>query len=601
MSFAHCEITAYEENLMDTQTTSTTVNGEMFRSPPMQTSFYEMFDSPLSTKREKMSENRERKPYSIPRAVRTAPPLSRIYPRRFALQAPHQISFRGIPADNIIAHSPIYNSKVAIPYFEQCYTIEKKLGQGSFGEAYAVYCKEDGRRYAVKRALEAFRSSADRALKLREVQKHELLPKHINLVRFYKAWEENGRLYILTELCERSLLDYCTELHTIPEKEIWNIFIDILMDTAYTPEEGDAKYLAPEVLNSLPTKAADVFSIGITILEVTTDIDLPSRGDTWHQIRSVSSDLTRLIKWLMSPDPASRPTTAQALSDVAISSRLPLRTLYLGYHRVKNKLNECISGVLLWFIALIHLLAIPFLMFFDALQQKKNAVCTTPYEGTVFFTAHTPEVNGSIRHKRESRWDDDDSDPDDRFASHRQTALSRRVLEMDDHTSNGDPFPRYRLNFDEDTPSSSGEKQGASGSSTDGRTTPVTNPHTACRPQTTSQQSLKNSECLSGSGDWSPKSRRSSDDSDELHNNFSINRGTMSCPPCRQSIRFRYHRRPIPRLDFSRVDEFPETFSPPATVSTANSSTSSTRTKPRTRPCKHSRLMSATTSAEESS
>uniref|UniRef100_A0A0K0CY09 Membrane-associated tyrosine- and threonine-specific cdc2-inhibitory kinase wee-1.3 n=1 Tax=Angiostrongylus cantonensis TaxID=6313 RepID=A0A0K0CY09_ANGCA len=287
----------------------------------------------------------------------------------------------------VIAHSPIYNSKVAIPYFEQCYTIEKKLGQGSFGEAYAVYCKEDGRRYAVKRALEAFRSSADRALKLREVQKHELLPKHINLVRFYKAWEENGRLYILTELCERSLLDYCTELHTIPEKEIWNIFIDILMavdhlhsndllhvdikpenifltrdkvcklgdfglifdlknDTAYTPEEGDAKYLAPEVLNSLPTKAADVFSIGITILEVTTDIDLPSRGDTWHQIRSghipdrffkgVSSDLTRLIKWLMSPDPASRPTTAQALSDVAISSRLPLRTLYLGYHRVVN-------------------------------------------------------------------------------------------------------------------------------------------------------------------------------------------------------------------------------------------------------------------------
>lgn len=110
-----------------------------------------------------------------------------------------------------------------------------------------MYCKEDGRRYAVKRALDAFRSSADRSLKLREVQKHELLPKHINLVQFYKAWEEkwasvevrprfdtiyfasfSGRLYILTELCEKSLLDYCTELHTVPENEIWNIFIDLL-------------------------------------------------------------------------------------------------------------------------------------------------------------------------------------------------------------------------------------------------------------------------------------------------------------------------------------------------------------------------------------
>ncbi|KJH51886.1 kinase domain protein [Dictyocaulus viviparus] len=629
--------------MMDRHATSSSMNDEMYRSPSAQPNYYEMFDSPLSTKREKIRENRGRKPYSVPRAVRTAPPLSRIYPRRFALQTPHQVSFRGIPPDNIVAHSVIYNPNIAMPYFEQCYTIDRKLGQGSFGEAFAVYCKEDGKRYAVKRALDAFRSSADRALKLREVQKHELLPKHINLVQFYKAWEENGRLYILTELCERSLLDYCNEFHTLPENEIWNIFMDLLMavdhlhsndllhvdikpenifltkdkvcklgdfglifdlknDTAYTPEEGDAKYLAPEVLNSCPTKAADVFSIGITILEVTTDIDLPSRGDTWHQIRSgnipdrffkgVSKDLTRLIKWLISPDPASRPTTAQALSDAAISTRLPSRTLYLGYHRVVNTINEHTGSVLLWLVALVHLLAIPFLMFFDALRRKKNDVCTTPYKGTVYLTAHTPEVNGSIRHKRISRWDDDESDPDDRYSKHNYTS-SRRFLEMDDHSGNGDPFPRYRLNFDEDTPSSSSERQ-ENGRNDKDKSTPVTNACAAYKSRTASKLPSTNTKWLPGSGDWSPKSRSRIDDSDDSLEHNSRNLETMSCPPYRQSMRFRCHRRPIPRLDFSRVDEFPETFSSSATATDSTvSSMSSNRSKCRGRPNNHNRMVSA--------
>ncbi|VDO70133.1 unnamed protein product [Heligmosomoides polygyrus] len=315
---------------------------------------------------------------------------------------------------SVIIHSPIYNPNLGTPYFEQCYTIERKLGQGSFGE--------------VNRCLSDLLLGIIHLLlphTTRNVSGHELLPKHINLVQFYKAWEENGRLYILTELCEKSLLDYCTELHTVPENEIWNIFIDLLRAVDHlhgndllhvdikpenifltkdkvcklgdfglifdlknvSSEEGDAKYLAPEVLNAAPTKAADVFSIGITILEVTTDIDLPSRGDTWHQIRSghipdrffkgVSKDLTRLIKWLMSPDPASRPTTAQALSDAMVT------------------VSEQLGSVLLWLVALAHLMAIPFLMFFDALRRKKNDVCTTPYKSSVYFTVSR---NYIVRH-----------------------------------------------------------------------------------------------------------------------------------------------------------------------------------------------------------
>lgn len=55
-----------------------------------------------------------------------------------------------------------------------------------------------------------------------------IIPPHKNLVKFYRAWEETGRLYIQTELCDQSLLKYCTEKHALPEDEIWNIFVDLL-------------------------------------------------------------------------------------------------------------------------------------------------------------------------------------------------------------------------------------------------------------------------------------------------------------------------------------------------------------------------------------
>ncbi|ETN74438.1 hypothetical protein NECAME_12987, partial [Necator americanus] len=471
--------------------------------------------------------------------------------------------------------------------------------------AYAVFCKEDGRRYAVKRALDAFRSSADRTLKLREVQKHELLPYHINLVQFCKAWEENGRLYILTELCERSLLDYCTEIHTVPEKEIWNIFIDILRDTSYTPEEGDAKYLAPEVLNASPTKAADVFSIGITILEVTTDLDLPSRG--------VSKDLTRLIKWLMSPDPAARPTTSQALSDSAIASRATMRSFYLAYHQAMGMVADHTNTVLMWLVALVHLLAIPFLMFFDALRKKKNHVCTTPYKGSTLFATHTPEVNGSIRHKRISRWDDDDSDTEGRYSRQNFTTLSKRFLEMEDQHNSGDPFPRYRLNFDDDTPSSSSEKNEVIAGST--TTTPISStPLSKSRRSGSRAFTSEVTKWHPTSDDWSSSSRRPLDESDDdMLEKSPMSRGTMSCPPYRQPLRSRFRNRPIPRLDFSRVNESPESFSSPATNtdSTASSLSSATKNVKQRFQNKHSRMTAVdftllqmsgmTSSAEESS
>lgn len=46
-------------------------------------------------------------------------------------------------------------------------------------------------------------------------------------MQFYKAWEENGYLYIQTELCECNLNEYL-EHNELSEKMVWDFLADLL-------------------------------------------------------------------------------------------------------------------------------------------------------------------------------------------------------------------------------------------------------------------------------------------------------------------------------------------------------------------------------------
>ncbi|ANB13724.1 tyrosine protein kinase SWE1 [Sugiyamaella lignohabitans] len=71
---------------------------------------------------------------------------------------------------------------------------------------------------------------------------------------------------------------------------------DFGMATAYPAvkgieREGDREYIAPEVLSSQQyDKPADVFSLGIMMLEIAANIVLPDNGIHWQKLRS--GDLT---------------------------------------------------------------------------------------------------------------------------------------------------------------------------------------------------------------------------------------------------------------------------------------------------------------------
>lgn len=66
------------------------------------------------------------------------------------------------------------------------------------------------------------------------------------------------------------------------------------------------------------TKSVDIFSLGIAILELSSNLELPSNGPLWQSLRSgslpsellcrLSQELQDVIRWMMNPLPDCRPS-----------------------------------------------------------------------------------------------------------------------------------------------------------------------------------------------------------------------------------------------------------------------------------------------------
>ncbi|OCF44504.1 WEE protein kinase [Kwoniella heveanensis CBS 569] len=88
--------------------------------------------------------------------------------------------------------------------------------------------------------------------------------------------------------------------------------------------EGDRVYMPPEMLRGVFVMAADVFSFGLVILEVSTNICVPDGGPPWHALRSndfsvvdlspLSPALCDLITQCMAAEPDLRPTIQHIVS-----------------------------------------------------------------------------------------------------------------------------------------------------------------------------------------------------------------------------------------------------------------------------------------------
>jgi mitosis inhibitor protein kinase SWE1 len=82
--------------------------------------------------------------------------------------------------------------------------------------------------------------------------------------------------------------------------------------------EGDREYIAPEIMQGKYSEAADVFSLGLVILEAAGNVILPDNGDAWQKLRNddlsdvdlsqFSMSLVNLIRACLASDPKRRPT-----------------------------------------------------------------------------------------------------------------------------------------------------------------------------------------------------------------------------------------------------------------------------------------------------
>ncbi|PVG02484.1 kinase-like protein [Serendipita vermifera] len=262
--------------------------------------------------------------------------------------------------------------------FSNQFQVLGELGHGQFGVVLKVHDRLRHQEYAVKKS-QRYEGVRHRNRLREEVQALKTLTEkggHANVLEYIDSWDEDDHLYIQTSLCPMGNLstflnEYGKHYDKLEEAYIWkiladvsdglcfihrngfihldlkpaNIFIsdegrlkigDFGMASAWPRQvtgdferEGDREYMAPEILRGVYSKAADVFSLGMVILEAAANIVVPDMGAPWHKLREEDFDdvhfdgmsgvLVHMIRSLMRTDPTKRLTMEQVCGGSIVS------------------------------------------------------------------------------------------------------------------------------------------------------------------------------------------------------------------------------------------------------------------------------------------
>lgn len=114
--------------------------------------------------------------------------------------------------------------------------------------------------------------------------------------------------------------------------------------------EGDSRYLAPELMEGNFCLANDIFSLGISLLELSCNLELPANGSLWQQLRKgilpehamnkyqISEELRAIIRAMMNPDPTRRPSVNELINHPKLTSLRRQR-------RVERFSLKCVSSL----------------------------------------------------------------------------------------------------------------------------------------------------------------------------------------------------------------------------------------------------------------
>ncbi|CCF58760.1 hypothetical protein KAFR_0F01630 [Kazachstania africana CBS 2517] len=223
------------------------------------------------------------------------------------------------------------------------------LGQSQFSTVYQVTFDETKKRYAVKSITPNKHNSLHRILQeiglLAEIRDSKLDEEGKEyVVDFITSWKFESSFYVMTDYYENGNLDKFLQEQVISKKarledwRIWKIIVEICLGLRFIHEtcrivhldikpsnimvtfegnlklgdfgmathlpledpnfenEGDREYIAPEIISKCTYDfRADIFSLGLMIVEIAANVILPDNGNAWHKLRSGDlSDAGRL-------------------------------------------------------------------------------------------------------------------------------------------------------------------------------------------------------------------------------------------------------------------------------------------------------------------
>jgi len=248
----------------------------------------------------------------------------------------------------------------------------KEIGSGCFGKVFSCTRKLDLCNYAVKEIQCEARNERERERLLKEIYALASQGDNAHVVRYHTAWEENDKLYIQMELCEsnlttkRDFLGHALDASTLqdvlaqiaaglahmhktnvahldvkPENmyttqtgvyKLGDLGLASLASSGTAEDEGDKRYLSREMLqaDSCDLYKADIFALGASIYELASEGPLPLEGDAYHALRDgsapmppvLSPDAQALLRAMLHPDPAVRPSACQILEHPLLVGRM---------------------------------------------------------------------------------------------------------------------------------------------------------------------------------------------------------------------------------------------------------------------------------------
>lgn len=220
------------------------------------------------------------------------------------------------------------------------FTNVSTVGTGQFSTVYQVTFQQTNKKYAVKAVRPNKHISMKRVLQeikiLSEISESTLDDEGKEYVlNFISSWKQQTSFYIMTEFCENGTLDGFLQEQIVAKKtrledwRIWKIIVELSLALRFIHDscrivhldlkpanimitfegnlklgdfgmathlpledlsfenEGDREYIAPEIISDcIYDFKADIFSLGLVVVEIAANVVLPDNGNAWHKLRS---------------------------------------------------------------------------------------------------------------------------------------------------------------------------------------------------------------------------------------------------------------------------------------------------------------------------